>query len=49
MFSELTDEIGFGFWNEETVAQNIETLALLGQTVTPDLWDSSVLEQVHGG
>lgn len=48
MFSDLTDELGFGFWNEETVAQNIETLALLGQTVTPDLWDSSILEQVHG-
>ncbi len=48
MFSDLTDELGFGFWNEETVAQNIETLALLGQSVTPDLWDSSILEQVHG-
>lgn len=49
MFSPLTDELGFGSWSDETVAQNIETLALLGRTVTPDLWDRSILEQVHGG
>lgn len=48
MFSELTDEIGFGFWNDDVIASNIETLALLGQTVTPDLWDTSILEEVHG-
>ncbi len=33
---------------DETVAANIETLALLGRTVTPDLWDRSILEEVHG-
>jgi NitT/TauT family transport system substrate-binding protein len=49
MFSPLTDELGWGSWSDETVAQNIETLALLGRTVTPDLWDRSILEQVHGG
>ena len=49
MFSELTDAHGFGWWTDETVAANIETLALLGRTVTPDLWDRSILEEVHGG
>lgn len=48
MFSELTDANGFGWWTDETVAANIETLALLGRTVTPDLWDRSILEEVHG-
>jgi ABC-type nitrate/sulfonate/bicarbonate transport system substrate-binding protein len=41
MFSDLTDQFGFGSWTDETVAANIETLALLGRTVTPELWDRS--------
>jgi NitT/TauT family transport system substrate-binding protein len=49
MFSDLTDENGFGWWTDETVAANIETLALLGREVTPELWDRSILEEVHGG
>ena len=48
MFSDLTDTNGFGWWTDEAVAANIETLALLGRTVTPDLWDRSILEEVHG-
>lgn len=48
MFSDLTDANGFGWWTDDTVADNIETLALLGRTVTPDLWDRSILEEVHG-
>jgi len=48
MFSDLTDANGFGWWTDETVAANIETLALLGRTVAPDLWDRSILEEVHG-
>jgi NitT/TauT family transport system substrate-binding protein len=48
MFSDLTDENGFGWWTDETVAANIETLALLGRDVSPDLWDRSILEEVHG-
>ena len=48
MFSGLTDEIGFGWWTDETVAANVETLALLGRDVSPDLWDRSILEEVHG-
>lgn len=47
MFSELTEEYGFGWFTEETVGANIETLALLGRDVTPDLWDRSILEEVH--
>ena len=48
MFSDLTAENGFGWFTEETVAANIETLALLGREVTADLWDRSLLEEVHG-
>lgn len=48
MFSDLTDEHGFGWWTDKTVAANIETLALLGRDVSPDLWDRSILEEVHG-
>lgn len=47
MFSDLTDAHGFGWWTDETVAANIETLALLGRQVTPDLWDRSILDEVH--
>lgn len=49
MFSELTEANGFGWFTDETVAQNIETLALLGRTVSPELWDRSILEEVHAG
>jgi len=49
MFSDLTAANGFGWFTEETVAANIRTLALLGRTVAPDLWDRSILEEVHGG
>jgi NitT/TauT family transport system substrate-binding protein len=49
MFSDLTDAQGFGWFTDETVAANVETLALLGRDVSPDLWDRSILEAVHGG
>jgi len=45
MFSELTKENGFGWFTDETVAANIETLGLLGIDVSADLWDRSVLEE----
>ncbi|MEM0937352.1 MAG: ABC transporter substrate-binding protein [Pseudomonadota bacterium] len=48
MFSDLTDREGFGAWTDETVAANIDTLGLLGRTVTPELWDRSILDEVHG-
>jgi len=47
MFSALTDEFGFGWFTDETVAQNVETLGLLGRSVTANLWDRSILEEVH--
>jgi ABC-type nitrate/sulfonate/bicarbonate transport system substrate-binding protein len=47
MFSDLTDANGFGWWTDDTVAANIETLALLGRSVPPDLWDRSILEEVY--
>lgn len=48
MFSDLTAEHGFGWFTRDTVAENIETLGLLGRKVTADLWDRSVLEEVYG-
>lgn len=48
MFSDLTDAEGFGWFTEDTVARNIETLALLDMPVEPALWDRSILEEVHG-
>jgi len=48
MFSDLTEQNGFGWFTDETVAQNIETLALLGMPVSADLWDRSILDEVHG-
>ncbi|MEM8822104.1 MAG: ABC transporter substrate-binding protein [Pseudomonadota bacterium] len=47
MFSDLTDKHGFGWFTDETVEANIETLGLLGRNVTADLWDRSLLEAVH--
>lgn len=47
MFSPLTEEFGFGWFTDETVQQNIETLALLGRSVTADLWDRSILEDIY--
>lgn len=47
MFSELTDANGFGWWTDEAVQQNIETLGLLGRSVNADLWDRSILEEVY--
>ncbi|MCA0942537.1 ABC transporter substrate-binding protein [Yangia mangrovi] len=48
MFSELTETEGFGWFTDETVAANVETLRLLGKPVSSDLWDRSILEEVHG-
>ena len=47
-FSPLTDEFGYGWFTDETVAGNIDTLALLGRNVTSDLWDRSIIEAAHG-
>lgn len=47
MFSELTQTSGFGWFTQETIAANLETLALLGRDVSADLWDRSLLEEAH--
>ena len=47
MFSALTDANGFGWWSDESVEATIRTLSLMGRTVTPDLWDRSILEDIH--
>ena len=49
MFSDLTEARGFGWFSEATVDGTIETLAVLGHDVSPDLWDRSILEEVHAG
>jgi len=49
MFSDLTDANGFGWFTDDTVAANVATLALLGRTVAPDLWDRTLLEEAHAG
>lgn len=49
MFSDLTDKNGFGWFTEETVAANVETLGLLGKEVSPALWDRSILEEIYAG
>jgi len=48
MFSDLTKAEGFGWFTDETVAANIETLGLLGRDVSADLWDRSILEEARG-
>ena len=47
MFSELTQADGFGWFTDETIAANVETLALLGREVSADLWDRTLLEEAH--
>ncbi len=48
MFTDLTEQHGFGWFTDETVAQNVETLARRRRDVTPDLGDRSILDEVHG-
>ena len=47
MFSDVTDEHGFLWWTDESVQDNIRTLEALGVTVTEDLWDRSLLEEIY--
>lgn len=48
MFSDQTTTHGFGWFSDDAVQDNIRTLALLGRKVTADLWDRSILDEVHG-
>lgn len=48
MFSEATDEFGFGWFTEEQVEQNLQLFELLGiEGATEELWDHSVLDEVY--
>ncbi|HEY9039671.1 MAG TPA: ABC transporter substrate-binding protein [Roseovarius sp.] len=43
------DETRFGWFTDESVAANIETLALLDRGTNADLWDRSLLEEAYAG
>ena len=45
-FSADTDANGLLWFTDESVELNISTLAELGVTVTADLWDRSLLEEI---
>ena len=47
MFSADTDANGFLWFTDESIQDNIETLAALGVGVTADLWDRSLLEEIY--
>ncbi|KEO60333.1 ABC transporter substrate-binding protein [Thioclava indica] len=47
MFTDVTQAHGFGWFTDDSIAANIKTLALLGQDVSADLWDRSLLEEIH--
>lgn len=48
MYSEVTDQFGFGWFTDEQIAENLRLLELLGiPGATADLWDRSILEEVY--
>ncbi|MGI9028603.1 MAG: ABC transporter substrate-binding protein [Ilumatobacteraceae bacterium] len=47
MFSDVTEENGFLWFTDESVEENVATLAELGVEVTADLWDRSLLEEIY--
>ncbi len=48
MFSEATEENGFGWFTEEQVENNLELFTLLGiDGATAELWDHSILDEVY--
>lgn len=49
MFSDVTRDHGFGWFTDESISANIATLGLLGRKVSADLWDRSLLEEIHAG
>ncbi|GAA4906548.1 ABC transporter substrate-binding protein [Tessaracoccus lubricantis] len=49
MFSDLTDEHGFGWFSDEQVADNLALFELLGiEGADAGLWDRSILEEIYG-
>lgn len=47
MFSEQTDEHGFGWFSDQQVQDNLELFELLGIEADESLWDRSVLEEIY--
>lgn len=48
MYSETTDEFGFGWFTDEQVEENLRLFELLGiEGGTEQLWDRSVLDEVY--
>ncbi|MBK0419850.1 ABC transporter substrate-binding protein [Leucobacter sp. CSA1] len=48
MYSEATDESGFGWFSEEQVEENLRLFELLGiDGATEQMWDHSILEEVY--
>ena len=48
MFSDVTDEHGFGWFTDEQVAANLELFEGLGIEGThADLWDHSILDEIY--
>jgi len=46
MFSPLTDEKGFLYFDQASVEENVSTLAELGVVVAPETWDTSLLDEI---
>lgn len=48
MYSETTDELGFGWFTDEQIEENLELFELLGiDGATADMWDRSILEEIY--
>ncbi|MEV8267760.1 ABC transporter substrate-binding protein [Microbacterium sp. NPDC076911] len=47
MFSDVTDENGFGWFTDEEVAENVALYELLGIEADETLWDRSLLEEIY--
>lgn len=48
MYSDVTDEFGFGWFTDEQVQQNLRLYDLLGiEGATEALWDRSILDEVY--
>ena len=47
MFSDVTDASGFLWWTDQSVQDNIRVLEALEVSVTEDLWDRSLLEEIY--
>lgn len=48
MYSELTDQHGFGWFTDEQVQDNLKLFELLGiEGATAELWDRSILDEVY--